>query len=543
MVSYGDVRRWKSEPLDSAERQLKRLSDRMLELSDEFDQMGTPGGWTGEAADAAQANRSKITDQMEDIVAGVAAARTVLMQGADAIIGLGRGVREADGLAQAKGFTIGDDGAVTDSSPPEAVAPDRVEEVRAERKRIQAELVDRSEQILRHATDIDHELTAVLDKVTSGEITDKGATTLADAADAGAQQGNFTVVEPPKSGSPSDNASWWASLSDKERQAVLRDHPEWVGNRDGLPAADRSTANRAMLADKRAKLEEAARALQADLDDNWFGGTFTTADDRLAEVKAKIASLDTIEQRLESTKDAPPEKRYYLLELSTNDDGRAILAKGNPDTAANVATFVPGTGTNLGNFDDQVQRGDAMWGQADRLPGKASTSVVTWLGYDAPDGLTDAIYSEPYATDARKPLDNFQDGLRVAHEGERAHNTIIGHSYGSTVAGHTARDEHLDVDDFVAVGSPGVGVDDVSGLHLSPGHVWAIAAENDPVADTQVHGNSPADGDFGANTINSAPGTETPIIGYSTEAHSQYWDPHNPALRGIAQVIQGQPVR
>ncbi|HEV7980258.1 alpha/beta hydrolase [Amycolatopsis sp.] len=78
--------------------------------------------------------------------------------------------------------------------------------------------------------------------------------------------------------------------------------------------------------------------------------------------------------------------------VDSNDDGKAILAKGNPDTATNVASYVPGTTSDLATFGDEASRGDIMHAAAERA-GSPSTSVITWLEYDAPDGLTNAVSS------------------------------------------------------------------------------------------------------------------------------------------------------
>ena len=68
------------------------------------------------------------------------------------------------------------------------------------------------------------------------------------------------------------NAAWWRSLTSEERGRVIREHPEWVGPRDGLPAADRDSANRALLdaaeraaTDRLAALEGGGAALPDEL--------------------------------------------------------------------------------------------------------------------------------------------------------------------------------------------------------------------------------------------------------------------------------------
>jgi hypothetical protein len=54
-----------------------------------------------------------------------------------------------------------------------------------------------------------------------------------------------------------------------------------------------------------------------------------------------------------------------------------------------------------------------------------------------------------FAHHAEADLSRFQDGLRVTHDGPPSHNTIIGHSYGTTVVGMTTHDHGVYADDIV----------------------------------------------------------------------------------------------
>jgi pimeloyl-ACP methyl ester carboxylesterase len=186
--------------------------------------------------------------------------------------------------------------------------------------------------------------------------------------------------------------------------------------------------------------------------------------------------LQTLADRL----DDPALPRAYLLGLDTAGDGRAILAVGDPDHATDVVTYVPGVNRGLAEVGGLVGRTDAIAARAAALGPTHRVSAVLWLGYDAPDGLDVALPRAAHGSEAA--LDSFADGLRASHVGDRSHNTVLGHSYGSLVAGVTARDRGLDADELVLIGSPGVGVDRAAQLHGIPaGHVWAGAAANDPV--------------------------------------------------------------
>ena len=270
---------------------------------------------------------------------------------------------------------------------------------------------------------------------------------------------------------------------------------------------------------------------------------------RLDGLSAKLRGLDDIRNRLDS--DDPTKLDAYLLGIDSAN-GQALIAMGNPDTATNVATFVPGTGSGLDSINGDMSRTDRM-AQAAGNADSPSTSVITWVGYAAPQDLAEAADAS-YAEDAKHDLDKFQDGLRATHEGARSHNTVIGHSYGSTVIGHTAATEGLDADDVVFVGSPGVGVDNAADLNMPAGHVHATVAEHDmihasnigfeliPGIDTDVHGPAPTGRDFGANVFESDPGAKGPDYqgGLSSEAHSQYWDHGNKALENMGLIIAGK---
>lgn len=197
MVAYGDVRQWQPGPLDDAERQLKARSDTLVGLSDELAAAAKPEGWRGTAAEGAAKERDRVTDRMEHIVAGVNAVRSALMSAADRVIDLTHMVREADGLARAHRFSIQDNGSIVDGGLPEDTPDNQTEAVAAERARTKAELADRVTQILKFATDIDNSVADVLGKVEHGQISDGGATTLADAAKAGEGQQPGIPGPPP----------------------------------------------------------------------------------------------------------------------------------------------------------------------------------------------------------------------------------------------------------------------------------------------------------------------------------------------------------
>jgi hypothetical protein len=452
-------------------------------------------------------------------------------------------VTETENLASVNLWGITEAGAVWSLAPDaQGVAPD----LAAKRDKVKVELVDRIEQLLRRANDVDADLASILTRALRGEITEQGVGTLAQAADVGAEQSGLSIIGPPDGGTPGDNKAWWDGLSDTAKAAILRDAPDLVRNLDGVPIVDRDSANRAVLHREIDKLQaEATEISRTNPNDphspnpiDWPG------KEKLEEINGKLNGLHAIEDRL--NKAGPGAKQAFLIGFDVNGDGKAIVSVGNPDTAKNVATYVPGTGAELSKINGELVRSDRMFDAAKEAQ-SPSTAVVSWVGYDAPDDVMPNAMSGDYADGAKKDLDRFQDGLRASHQGDPSHNTMIGHSYGTTVVGFTARDEHLDVDDIVFVASPGVGVNQAGELGLPPDRVHVTVDAHDPIQLAPVHGIEPQNFDdadvFTSGPTDPAKSTEGPWYhaGYNSDAHSMYWDPGNKALDNMGRIIAGKP--
>ena len=169
------------------------------------------------------------------------------------------------------------------------------------------------------------------------------------------------------------------------------------------------------------------------------------------------------------------------------------------------------------------------------------------MGDDRPmNPVTDSPFTS-YAHNAAGALDRFQEGIRVSHDDAHAGpsiNTVVGHSYGSTVVGAAGVDgHHLDANNVVALGSPGMLAHHASDLNLTPGaHVFASSAENDLVRYTSGFslGPDPIAKDFGGIPFEASPGPAGPFGIPTVAAHSTYWDEGNPALTNFGRIIAGR---
>ena len=363
-----------------------------------------------------------------------------------------------------------------------------------------------------------------------------------------------SLPQPPKDGSPQDNAEWWKGLSAEEQAAWVSMRPDAVGAFDGLPSTVRDEANRMVLAEAHGvaqgqydawlrKHPEPER-FQTYIDP--YTGTVMKGvnvetqawKDWEEERKGAHKSLDgmnAIQKRFDATgKNGLPEA--YLLGFSTEGDGRAIIANGNPDTADHQAVYVPGTTSELGNIEGNMNRMVNVWHAADVKAAGQSVSTITWLGYDAPDSVVKDAPFEHYAYDGAPTFRDFMDGLDVSHSGDSpAHTTVIAHSYGSTLVGAAAETGHLNADDVVFAGSPGVRVSGADELDVPKGHVWNEEADGDVVPDVGRWGLGgdgfiiPSDPEFGANQLTT-----------DTEGHSGYWNENSQSLMNQALVVVGK---
>ncbi|WP_432077495.1 alpha/beta hydrolase [Streptomyces sp. YPW6] len=367
-----------------------------------------------------------------------------------------------------------------------------------------------------------------------------------------------SLPEPPRDGTPKDNASWWKGLSPEEQAAHLTLNAAAVGALDGLPAETRDEANRMVLAQSRAQVElELARippeptryspnpngTYPAVIQNAGWTEWNEKYGERLAQLTKAQNGMKSIQERFDATGEngLPP---AYLLGFDTEKNGRAIVANGNPDTAAHTAVYVPGTTSNLGGIGGDIGRMTELWRESEAMAGGKEVSTITWLGYDAPQSVVKDAPFRHYADDGAPAFNRFMDGLNVANGTESGgHHTAIGHSYGTTLVGSAARQGELNADDVVFAGSPGVQVGEASRMDVPKGHVWNEEAEGDPVPDLGRwgHGGSqwrfgggvaiiPSDELFGANQMSTD----------GSEGHSEYWVRDTDSLRNQAAVVTGQ---
>ncbi|HEX6500237.1 MAG TPA: alpha/beta hydrolase [Micromonosporaceae bacterium] len=514
MVTYRQLTAADTDALREAAAAWRAVAARTTTTADDLSSLLTRMPWSGPAASNAAARLSRVRGALEAAAPALERIDQSLTDHADGVVAAQRAVLTATGDAGYGRVTVHADGSVGLDRSGER--PDAGDLVMARR------IADQIRGALGDAERYDSRTEA----------------RLRDAAPAArSRSGGWAgpLAVPPRGAPPAQVARWWRSLTAEQRSRLVRESPE-IGRLDGVPADARDQANRLSLAREHRRLLDAL-----------------ARDPRDPATRRRLAAVETLLARLNG--DGRP--RAWLLDLDPTGDGRAVVALGDPDRAANVLTFVPGAGAALNSIGTSLSRTQRL---ADAAGARdPSTSVVLWLGYDAPDNAIVAAYPG-YARQAESDLHRFQEGLRVTHDGARSHNVVLGHSYGSVVLGYTARDRGLDLDDAIVVGSPGIGVDEARDLHAPPGHVWAGLARHDAIkaavrptdlftphldpllrpllgapAGDLWYGPNPADPDFGARIFSTDPGRAADPIG----THDGYFDPGSRSLTAISEIAVG----
>lgn len=526
--------------------------------------------WFGAAADAAYLNLDRLS---EDVLHATAQARLVSTLLDDMHELFHTRQQELKPLvAAAPGqYLVHDDGSVTYRRE---VAPsgsgwyggDYAAAVNAPREHAAAAIP----AIMKAVNEADARFAAVLRQLDVIPRTDTNPTSWqghAQDAQAVAALTDVDLAAIPRD-DPAAAAAWWAALTDDRRQEYIAFAPRLIGMTDGLPAAVRDQVNRLTLKQEKFELRRELDGLVA-----MRGETVRSRlPPRYRDPRALGNAIDAVRKRLDGVTalegvigyrlDAgenvrrQPVPPAFLLDYSTEGPGRAVVAIGDPDTADNVAISVPGTGSKLADVGRGIDRATHIQASAASADPTKQTSSILWMGYDAPQSLPKDATRGVFADNGAPTLARFDAGLDAARQGRPAHTTVIAHSYGSLVAGKALEHEGMRVDEFVIIGSPGVGADHVSELPMPAAHVYAGTAPNDPVDFWSLptdfgkwpdgghvrYGVNPASDGFGARDlpVDRAPGGGDP---FNFGAHSGYWTPGSSSLDAMGRIIAGNQER
>ncbi|MGO4599663.1 alpha/beta hydrolase [Terrabacter sp. 2RAF25] len=495
-LSVRDIRASRPQLLLEVSRRLEQRRCRLVVLAElVLWRRSAAPRWTGAGSGAA-------ADRYGTVVAGLGQLASSIAVAANAVAHAAQRLQSALELVGRADHRASDEGAWVDADgrlflPVRSSLGDPVGESHRARldDLLKAEVHACLQQARRAATRTDEDLHRALLAAARGATSLAAAgSTARPAAESTTDsdlEGSDLTVPPQASAGVFASAAWWRSLTDEERHQALRERPEWVGPRDGVPAAARHEANLVLL--DRAERTATARAREAQRQASpWNAAERTRAQEQLDGIRAV---RDVLARR-----DGAPRK--LLLLDAREPDLKAVVAVGDVDRAEHVVTFVGGlstmVGADLGRYDDTFVR---MRSETRAIAEGEDVAVVTWIGYDAPQvheitsSIDRNVLNGKLARENAGALADFVTGLEAARDGP-AHQTVWAHSYGATLAGFASL-RTSSIDDVVVFGAPGLPFTDIAQTALKPGALNVLGAVGDDVFSYgwMVHGTRPSEVD------------------------------------------------
>jgi len=377
------------------------------------------------------------------------------------------------------------------------------------------------------------------------------------AMHSGPSAGTSSGLRIPAAGKPQEAAGWWTGLTEEERARLIATDPRRIGQLEGLPAAVRNAANRKALEQEIEKLQReraAATRKLRDLEQRYGEGNGGFEGRRhSAEIKSTREKIESLKRRLINARHlrdslARVESRpgdglapddVYMLDFDTGfagDEGRAVVALGNPDTAENVGVVVPGINNRLSNFSGTLDKAGDLRQTVHDLKGSATsgrTSTIAWLGYDTPESIFDAMDRGEARAGARR-LKDFMENLRATREPIGAKGgrfSVVGHSYGSTTSALATRNGMV-VDNLALVASPGAAANNAKDL-VGAKRVWAGRAWDDIIrlsTGFALLGDDPTNVNFGSTRIPTC---------CKRMGHGGYFYLNSRSVQNLAKILIG----
>ena len=396
--------------------------------------------WAGATADAARDNARRITTACDDAAQRLVIASVAARDGADQIAAALESLRTRLSEARDGGFDVADDATVSIRAGPPALLvalsggdPGVARDMLAMRA---DELSKRISQALDRLAAADADAAADISEAFAPPPIPRASATV--PAGAWPVQASDVVAAWPAMSQDRIGAQV-AAMTAAQRQRLIAEFPQQVGNTDGIPWDMRVAANRVNIA-------------QAIID--------TTDPARIALYRSLLGEVD----------DPTGSGQRVDRQILAFDPGRASLVElnGNLSTAKSVAVLVPGLNTTLDGSPANTQTARRFVSAT-----RGDVAAITYLGGRFPHGrnvtagLVDAADPQ-YALDMAPRLVAFSEDVdrTVDATGRPIPVTYIGHSYGGSIVG-TAEALGLTADRtlYVAAAGAGVGVDDPSDWH------------------------------------------------------------------------------
>lgn len=369
--------------------------------------------------------------------------------------------------------------------------------------------------------------------------------------------GELNALTLPFVTAPGDSAAVWeqrrldardlfAGLSPQDAAILAMTYPSLVGNLPGVPFDNRADANTvnvvAALVDERAELGDLRDQHEENQHDwDFFGRNNDDLEGPIGDLEDRIALYESILR----------DDRQIVYFDPAGDGAIAELHGDIGPRTDNVGVLVPGTGSDMSNFQGTAARSRSF--QLEDPDG--GLAMISWMGTDLPDSIPKDAPFANYSVDGGPRLADFSRDLQLEIDRSAspdAHVTVAGHSYGGAVVGRSEL-HGLQADRVLHIASAGMGhdVQDPDDLPSSqrqvdrysltaPGDLIELAQGAPQVTDNIGHGADPDtfDGTVRLHSGDKADGSLNTGVG----AHTSVFEEGSDAWQNMYEVFTGGSV-
>lgn len=457
MVDWQNVTNWDPSILDTVLNNLIAERKKCYTSGESIQDIDKDVTWSGEGATAASSALGQLEDKTAGLLADFGKLIGATEQAVEGVKEVKNAVTEAISLADAYGFTIASDGSKVEAAEDDPTVQGKLSECSG--------LISKA---LSKAEETDAAYAAALAEVTQDQV--PVTESLGDVTP-GLPDG------PPDGATPEQVSDWWSRLAEGERQryvdrftkpealndADTREQARKLGNLNGIESWARDKVNRSLL---EWDIEDTKRQGDSLIAKRSEEGPNETNRIQIEQLFAREQELEKLRGQLGVEEGKPP-KQLLLYDQATGEKGHenlhAAVSYGDVDKAKHVSTIVPGMTTTVNSLVEPAVRDMGnLHRVASEKAGGDPVAVVTWMGYDAPgypviqDGAE--VFGPEKAQMGGDRLVGFVEGIDASHksEGHNLHQSVLGHSYGSTTSSHAmTKVKPGVVDDFAMYGSPG----------------------------------------------------------------------------------------
>ena len=546
-LSWSDVRDWKSSYLERQVERLRAERAKWLQGAVEAEAAMNKVASSGAGVEAIRASLRRKLAAIDVCVNKLSELMMATSQACDGVWSVQTRILECEQYAEVHELRILRDGSV-ESQPGKDASGDDVKK-----------LSGKVSEVLTYAGAVDQRYKMRMWAVATGMYA-------SPETHKSASPGLYDF--PQAEWSASEVAGWWKALSAAEKQDLIARHPEMIGNLNGVDMASRDQANRILLPQKISQTEAKVQALRATFKMNpseyyrhdrvpkskvAVNSELEWEEKRLADLKAIRSNLEENDKLRESKPHTPKRGLVYMDDSKKDDRVKVAISTGDVDRAKHVSTVLPGM-NNVPSEDigDHVKNAERVRQHSIRNAKISSEQVATiaWM-YDTPQG--GQVVSSKYATKASQEIGSALEGMHASRHAngiERAHTSLLGHSYGSTTAGKVAKLVRKGVlDDLVMYGSPGAGAHDAREYNLDHGRAYVSGIKSDDA----VKGKGTLNSKFGNNPMvmpgvkhlaNNSERDRLFFIPWKMfDRHSEYLEEGTSSLEDISRVVTKVPVK